>query len=349
MEFIVLDCSVPANGIMIKPEGIDLSRFNKNPIMLYQHQRENGIIGRWENLRNENGVFKAEAIFNETTELGKQVSYDVRNGFLRGASVGLDEVIWSNDLNGIKTVEKCVLTEISIVDLPACENAVKLKKNSNKQIFLTQPLSNEKDAFFKELAKLLDLPEDLPITKYLEAIKDILNNGVEQIENALKMDYISKTEAKFLKTLRYDERIKFLAEYKEESIRRINSLIDNNRGKFISCDIPIFKDIGIKMGYKTLSKLLNIWPEPLRPSNLIEDAKRINNKLANLTLKDYRRNPELLNNNPNLEAFVMAQNGEDIANKDLEWYRKNDPDYLRNNPKIYEDLINKELNSNKQL
>jgi hypothetical protein len=37
---------------MVVTGGINLSGFMKNPVMFYNHDRERGVIGKWENLRS---------------------------------------------------------------------------------------------------------------------------------------------------------------------------------------------------------------------------------------------------------------------------------------------------------
>lgn len=39
--------------LVIQTKGIRTERFKKNPVMLYMHAREKGVIGRWDNIRTE--------------------------------------------------------------------------------------------------------------------------------------------------------------------------------------------------------------------------------------------------------------------------------------------------------
>ena len=59
--FVVSDESVNSYGYTILTAGIDLSRFEKNPIMLLQHDSKN-IIGKWENVRIEDNKLLADAV-----------------------------------------------------------------------------------------------------------------------------------------------------------------------------------------------------------------------------------------------------------------------------------------------
>ena len=71
VTFIVSDESVNSYGMIILTAGIDTSRFEQNPVMLYMHERAT-IVGRWENIRKENDKLLADAVFDDSTPLGVQ-------------------------------------------------------------------------------------------------------------------------------------------------------------------------------------------------------------------------------------------------------------------------------------
>ena len=120
--FLVSDESDNSHGFKVLTEGIDTTQFEKNPIMLYMHERPT-IIGRWENLKKEDGKLYADAVFDTESEKGKEIARQVEKDFLRGASIGI--TYQKEDLkNGV--LEKCRLFEISIVDIGSNPNALKL-------------------------------------------------------------------------------------------------------------------------------------------------------------------------------------------------------------------------------
>ena len=79
--FIISDESVNADGFVIQTKGIRTERFKKNPVMLYMHAREKGVIGRWDNIRTEGSQLIADAVFDENNPLGKEVKERVDGGF----------------------------------------------------------------------------------------------------------------------------------------------------------------------------------------------------------------------------------------------------------------------------
>lgn len=68
MEVILSDSSKEnSKGFRIDLATLNTERFKTNPVMLYQHDPER-IIGRWENLRIEGQLLKADAIFDTADE-----------------------------------------------------------------------------------------------------------------------------------------------------------------------------------------------------------------------------------------------------------------------------------------
>ena len=122
--FVISDERVNSYGYIVKTDGIDTTAFERNPVMLYMHERKT-VVGRSENIRKEGNKLLADAVFDESTELGKTVKAQVENGFLRSASIGVD-IVENTIINGVTTVTKSSLFEVSIVDIPDNKNALKL-------------------------------------------------------------------------------------------------------------------------------------------------------------------------------------------------------------------------------
>ena len=79
--FIVSDETINSYGFSVLTAGIDTAHFEKNPVMYYMHNRESGIIGRWENIRKDGAKLLADAVFDNSTDLARQVQNQVANGF----------------------------------------------------------------------------------------------------------------------------------------------------------------------------------------------------------------------------------------------------------------------------
>lgn len=117
-------------GFRVLNSGLSLERFRKNPVLLDSHRSygTDGVIGRWENIQLEGHLLTAEAVFNPDDPQANKIEKMVANGFLRGASLGLDPYSMDNfeaDFDGY-TLTKAEILEASIVPIPNNANAIKL-------------------------------------------------------------------------------------------------------------------------------------------------------------------------------------------------------------------------------
>jgi HK97 family phage prohead protease len=147
--FICSDETVNAYGFRVLTAGIDVSDFRNNPIMLFNHESfswgsdvYNGPIGRWENIRKEDGKLMADPVIDTEDPKGKILAAKVSNNFIRAASIGFRITETSEDPSMLMkgqtraTVTKCKLIEISIVDIPANKNALALFDHNGKRVEL---------------------------------------------------------------------------------------------------------------------------------------------------------------------------------------------------------------------
>lgn len=119
-----------SHGFAIDLDGIDLERFKKNPVMLWGHDRDK-IIGRWTNIRIENGSLLADADFDTDDTVGKEVARKVGKGYLKGCSVGI-YIKEMMEKDGISIAAKSELLEASVVSVPSDSDAVMLYDANNK-------------------------------------------------------------------------------------------------------------------------------------------------------------------------------------------------------------------------
>lgn len=115
-------------GFKIKTEGISLERFEGNPIMLDGHNISNlSAIGKWINIKKENGLLTAETSFDLKDENAKKIAEKVEGGFIKGASMGISfsKKDFSYE-NGELVLNHCEIYEASIVAVPSNANALRL-------------------------------------------------------------------------------------------------------------------------------------------------------------------------------------------------------------------------------
>lgn len=203
--FVLSDSSVNKIGFRVLTSGIALEEFKRNPIMLYGHDRRVLPIGTWENVRVDGDRLLADAKFDEEDELGKEIARKVRQGILKATSIGADVIEISDApehlLPGQQygTVIKCSLFEVSIVDIPANSNALKL--NFQKRGLMLSgnptpgvlqdllPVNHQTD--MKQIAVLLGLGLEATEAQAVDAIKGLQGQIAElKAESAKDVDLL---------------------------------------------------------------------------------------------------------------------------------------------------------------
>lgn len=126
-------------GFRVRNSGLQLSRFESNPVILDDHQTGNSaVIGRWLNIQIEGNLLTAEAEFDDQDPNAVIIAGKVERGFIRGASLGLNPFTMSNFVLAPDDVYDLVESEIleaSIVAIPNNANAlVKLYATSEESI-----------------------------------------------------------------------------------------------------------------------------------------------------------------------------------------------------------------------
>ena len=197
VKFVCLDESVNAYGFRVIVSGVDISQFERNPVLLYDHRDWGLPPGRWENLKIEDGKIVAVPIFDETDVDAKKLKEKVENNFVRMASVGLVPIEWSDApelmLPGQTqpTLTKCRLREISITAFGANHNALVLYDNNGSQINLHEISTNlniDKKMDLKIIAGALNLTEKASEAEVVKAVLDLkeektkLSTRVETLE-----------------------------------------------------------------------------------------------------------------------------------------------------------------------
>ncbi len=134
-EAIISTPRLNSYGARVLTEGIDLTQYQKNPILLYMHRRgrkEDMPIGIMENLRVDGDTLYGTPKFDDDTEDERNISKKWERGTLRMLSAGLDIMEWSEDPALLvagqtrPTVTKSKLIEVSVVDIGANDDALQV-------------------------------------------------------------------------------------------------------------------------------------------------------------------------------------------------------------------------------
>lgn len=110
----------------IIPKGARLKNFEKNPIMLYNHNRwSSKPIGKWSNIKVTDDAIEMEGFISDATESSKEVLALAQDKVINTQSMGFIPKKWSDDpkdkLPGQKglTVTDYEVLEVSMTDIPA--------------------------------------------------------------------------------------------------------------------------------------------------------------------------------------------------------------------------------------
>lgn len=195
--FKVSDESVNSYGLRVLSSGGDFSEFEKNPIMLYDHNDYKYLpIGTWSDLKlGDGGVITAEESFDTDDEFAMSIKGKVDKGIIKMASIGLIPLEWSDDPALMHpgqtnvTITKWKLREISITPFGSNKNAFKLYDQSGKEINLSDnklffntksenKMSDNKSTLMTMLVAGLGLSDT---ANESELVRVILSNNTELI------------------------------------------------------------------------------------------------------------------------------------------------------------------------
>lgn len=128
-RFVLNDESVKNTyGFRVLTAGINLTRFNDNPVCLNNHSNSTkDVLGEWIALETKDGLLTAEPDFDTEDVEGKEVVRKVENGKIKGCSIGIiidpDKMLL---VNGELILSECELLEASIVAVPSNSKAIVL-------------------------------------------------------------------------------------------------------------------------------------------------------------------------------------------------------------------------------
>lgn len=185
--FVLHDDSVNTYGFRLLTSGGNLEEFKRNPVMFYRHNDYELPIGRWENIKVEDGRILADAVFDTEDEEAMKIKGKVDRDFIRMASIGTWAPEEYSDDPALKlpgqtgsTITKWTLREASIVAIGANHNALRMyDRETGKQIDLA------------DSATMLHLFDNSHKKNNMEKLRNILNLA----DNASDADVEAAVEA----------------------------------------------------------------------------------------------------------------------------------------------------------
>lgn len=126
--------SLNSYGFRVLTSGMDVTQYNRNPVLLYMHERGN-VVGYVKDLKVENNEVTGELMFDCASELSQRCKKQFEFGSLRMVSAGLDILETSEDASMLvqgqtrPTITKSKLFEVSVADVGANDDALVLHKD----------------------------------------------------------------------------------------------------------------------------------------------------------------------------------------------------------------------------
>jgi len=188
-------------GEVIIPEGIDLSSYEKNPILMWAHRYSDPPIGRsqWQKKSKDGLIMKFEFA---KTQLADEIYQLYKDKFLKGFSIGFIPLDFDEEN---KIHKKIALLEVSAVPVPANQNAL-IMEAYQKGIITCSGLKEDLeieiekddpeiivDELEVEVAKEKQLVDKLPIFIHTSNGKKLSKEKLEELAEMMK-ETITKPE-----------------------------------------------------------------------------------------------------------------------------------------------------------
>lgn len=168
VEFVVSTGALDSHGEKINVEGINITEFKKNPVVLWGHDGFNLPIAKATKVWKESGKLMARAKFYLKDEFARKVYDYIVDGFLNAVSIGGMVEEWGQD--GI-TINKMTMKEFSVVSIPS---------NPEALVTATKSLDGNQQAELRALAnayarKMLEKTEGLnEVQKNIETLETLV-------------------------------------------------------------------------------------------------------------------------------------------------------------------------------
>lgn len=205
-EYLLTDSSVNVYGFRLLTEGYQVEEFKKNPIGYYMHNREDGVVLRWEDIRVDGDKVYGKPVINLSNARGQQTHDEVEGGFLNGASVGqIVALEFSDDPSMMlpgqcgPTITKWYNRECSLVDVPGNMNSLSLYDDKGNVINLadfTNQNSKMKQIFLTAAQlTLLNLKADADAALVDLALNDLVAKAKKLDDLQAKLDTATQETA----------------------------------------------------------------------------------------------------------------------------------------------------------
>ena len=291
-EFCITDDSVNVYKYRCLTAGLQLDEVKKNPIGFHMHNRDKGIVVRWDDFRIDGNKVFAKPVVNLSHPNGQTIADEIESGFLNAASVGKIVVLEaSSDKNLMlpgqdkPTVTKWYPREISLVDIPGNYNALanlydkdnnELNLSDLENFIIKNTMSNTLDA--AKILAALNL-KDGDETEVLTAINNLVDKANESDKHKTDLD-ATKTELKDLKSASLTKEVEDLIDKGVTAKKLTNEVAESLKSAYAE------NPLGLK-------DLIDKMPAQVSVTTEIKESKKEAEKYAGKSWDDLYTSEEL--------------------------------------------------------
>lgn len=262
---VISNSRLNSYGFRVLTAGIDISQYQRNPILLWMHNRSYRDsrdtvlpIGRVSDLHVDGDNLVGTLVFDGVDEFSRSIKAKWDAGTLKMVSAGLEEVESSEAVEHLlqgqryATITKSKLIEVSVVDIGANDDAIALYNNGAR---ITLSLDGN---------------------SFLNPIKPNLNN-FEMKQIAMKLGLPeSATEAEILAKigtmqLQADKAMGLEQEAEKQRNAALEALVSNalSSKRITAEQKEHFMNLGKVAGYDSLSRTLELMQPAMKPTDMI--------------------------------------------------------------------------------
>lgn len=112
-RFVISSEAKNSKGFRVRTDGIDISRYQHNPVLLFDHDPQK-ILGNGVELAFSDNKLYGVPAFDTSDTFAESIYHKVENGTIRMASAGLMPLKWKKDQNGELWLWECYLKEFTV-------------------------------------------------------------------------------------------------------------------------------------------------------------------------------------------------------------------------------------------
>lgn len=214
--FVINDeTKVNSYGFRVLNNGLNLERFQKNPVLLDDHWNSTAsVVGKWNNMRVQEGRLLGDIEFDTEDDAANKLKGKVERGYIKGCSMGIafdpNKMQLSPDGNFLLTESE--LMEVSLVAVPANANAVKLYAAGTMKLMDEKTIQLSLQKFIDEIQN-----EKKPnMEKYVLSVDALATLGLDNADDAKAVSMaIVEMQSK------YQETLKTVAALEAEAAQRV--------------------------------------------------------------------------------------------------------------------------------